>query len=73
MINININQYYWYVILIDVGSAANLRYKVSSSQFDRMIIIVKNKYRAFNGIFSEDIILLTSKLQQQFSDDRQTT
>ncbi|CAF4752886.1 unnamed protein product, partial [Rotaria sp. Silwood2] len=27
-----------------------------------MIVIVKNKYRAFSEIFSEDMILLTLKL-----------
>ncbi|CAF4519098.1 unnamed protein product [Rotaria socialis] len=55
----------------DVVNSYGVDFYPTASEFDRMIVSVKNKYPALSKVFGEDMSLLTSALKQQFSRERQ--
>ncbi|CAF3791531.1 unnamed protein product [Rotaria sp. Silwood1] len=55
----------------DVANTYGIDFYPTASEFDRMVVSVKNKYPALSKVFGEDMSLLTSALKQQFSRDRQ--
>ncbi|CAF1316320.1 unnamed protein product [Rotaria sordida] len=59
------------IIRDDVANTYGIDFYPTASEFDRMVVSVKNKYPALSKVFGEDMSLLTSALQQQFSRDRQ--
>ncbi|CAF4937179.1 unnamed protein product, partial [Rotaria magnacalcarata] len=55
----------------DIVNTYGVDFYPTASEFDQMIVSVKNKYPVLSKVFGEDMSLLTSALKQQFSREGQ--